>query len=79
MQKDGSVRSIGIVQQDEEQESHAGDIELLWMYTSEQVENDDWFEGQLEVQAHAFEDIPQNYSVGIKNLKIKAFRIYLFS
>ena len=73
------MRSIGIVQQDEEQESHAGDIELLWMYTSEQVENDDWFEGQLEVQAHAFADIPQNYSVGIQNLTIEAFTIDSFS
>ena len=66
LQKDGSVRSIGIVQQDEELESHAGEIELLWMYTNEQVQNDEWFVGQMEVQAHNWEDQPQNYTVRLK-------------
>ena len=52
-----------MVQQDEEQEDHHGDIELLWQYTSDQVEDDTWFIGQLEVRAHTYLDVPQNYSV----------------
>ena len=62
-QKDGSLKSVSVVQQDEEQEDHAGDIEMLWMYTSEQVSSDEWLEGQFEVRAHYYQDAPQNYTV----------------
>ena len=57
------MKNITVVQQDEEQEDHAGDIEILWSYSSGQVDSDEWFEGQFEVRAHDYDDVPQNYTV----------------
>ena len=54
---------MAVVQQGEEQEDHAGKIELLWVYNSTQVETDGWFLGQVEVHAPLYDDTPQNYTV----------------
>ena len=59
------MTSLAVVQQGEEQEGHAGDIQILWEYTSEQVNNDEWLKGQLEVRAQYYQDKPQNYTVSI--------------
>lgn len=67
MLKDGGVRSIAIIQEDQEQEDKPGQIELLWHYSSEQVKNEAWFVGRMEVRAHYVDDIPQNYSVNLQN------------
>ena len=40
---------------------------MVWEYTDTMVENDNWLEGQVEIRAHAVDDIPQNYTVLIKN------------
>ena len=59
------MTSLAVVQQVEEQEGHAGDIEILWEYTSEKVNNDEWLKGQVEVRAHLYQEKPQNYTVSI--------------
>ena len=59
------MTSLAVVQQGEEQEGHAGDIQLVWEYTSEQVNIDEWLEGQLEVRAPYYQDKPHNYTVSI--------------
>ena len=61
--KDGGVRSISVIQQDEELEDGPGRIEEMWFYTSEQVTNSEWFTASFEARAHYLDDIPQNYTV----------------
>lgn len=68
MLKDGGVRSIAIIQEDQEQEDKPGQMELLWHYSSEQVKNEAWFVGRMEVRAHTVDDVPQNYSVNFITL-----------
>ena len=63
IKKDGGVRSVAVIQQSQEQEEHAGDIELLWFYTSEMAQNNDWFLGRVEVHAQYYEEVVQNYTV----------------
>ena len=65
------MKNITVVQQDEEQEGHAGDIEILWSYSSQQVGNDSWFKGQFEVRAHNYDDISQNYTVSERIVWLK--------
>ena len=62
------MSSLAVVQQGEEQEGQAGDITTVWEYTSDQVDTDEWLEGQLEVRAHHFEDLPQNYTVSYSKM-----------
>ena len=59
------MTSLAVVQQGEEQEGHAGDIQTVWEYTSEQVNTDEWLEGQLEVRAPYYQDKPHNYTVSM--------------
>ena len=63
MMKDGGLRSITVIQQDEELDADHGEIVELWSYTSEQVNNSDWFIGRVETRAHYHDEIPQNYTV----------------
>ena len=62
IKKDGGLRSISVIQQDQELED-GDNIELVWHYSSEQVNNDAWLNASLEVRAHNHDDVPQNYSV----------------
>ena len=61
---------LSLVQQGEEQEDHAGEINLLWEYSSDQVATDEWFEGQVEVRAPWYEETAQNYTVGYTHCSI---------
>ena len=63
LKKDGGVRSISLYQQSQEQEDHHGDIVLLWFFTSEMADSNDWFIGRTEVHAHYYDEVPQNYTV----------------
>ena len=65
MKKDGGVRSISVIQQDEELEDKPGRIEEMWFLSSEQVNNSEWFTASFEARAHYLDDIPQNYTVNI--------------
>ena len=62
IKKDGGLRSISVIQQDQELED-GNNIELVWFYSSEQVSSDAWVNGSLEVRAHYHDDVPQNYTV----------------
>ena len=62
--KAGGVKSITVVQEDQETEDNPNElIEEIWFYTSEQVENNGWFAASMEVRAHSHNDVPQNYTV----------------
>ena len=74
MKREGGVRSITIIQEDQEQEDKPGEMDILWHYTSEQVKNDAWFTGRMEVRAHKVDEIPQNYSVSTSSLCSKSFK-----
>ena len=38
-------------------------MKLLWFYTSEMASDNDWFVGSVQVRAHYYEEVPQNYTV----------------
>ena len=40
-------------------------MKLLWFYTSEMASDNDWFVGSVEVRAHYYEEVPQNYTVKV--------------
>ena len=64
--KAGGVKSITVVQEDQETEDNPNElIEEIWFYTSEQVENNGWFAASMEVRAHSHNDVPQNYTVSL--------------
>lgn len=60
---DGGLTSIAVVQQDEDLETVAGRIQLLWLYTDTMVEGDSWTRGQVAVRANTVQDVVQNYTL----------------
>ena len=60
---DGGVRSVSVIHQSQEQEDQEPEIDLLWVFTSEMATSNDWFLGRVEVRAHYYQDVPQNYTV----------------
>ena len=74
LQHDGGIR-LAVVQRDEDLETQAGAIKIIWQYSSADVNDDNWIEGQVEVRAdyalgppeHGEERIPQNYTVSYLN------------
>ena len=64
MKKDGGVRSVSVIHQSQELEDQEPEIDVLWVFTSEMAASNDWFLGRVEVRAHYYEDVPQNYTVG---------------
>ena len=40
-------------------------MKLLWFYTSEMASDNDWFVGSVQVRAHYYEEVPQNYTVKV--------------
>ena len=78
MKKDGGVRSISVIQQDEELEDKPGRIEEMWFLTSDQVNNSDWFTASFEARAHYLDDIPQNYTVSTAYY-IKAYSLVMIT
>ena len=73
MMKDGGLRRITVIQQDEELDADHGKIVELWSYTREQVNSSEWFIGRVETRAHYHDDVPQNYTVSRYNKTVLSF------
>ena len=65
IKKDGGVRSVSVIHQSQELEDSEPEIDILWVFTSEMATGNDWFQGSVEVRAHYYQDVPQNYTVGL--------------
>ena len=63
IKKDGGVRSVSVIHQSQELEDSEPEIDILWVFTSEMATGNDWFQGSVEVRAHYYQDVPQNYTV----------------
>ena len=53
-------------------------MKLLWFYTSEMASDNDWFVGSVQVRAHYYEEVPQNYTVK-QSLNFLSFFSFGFS
>ena len=38
---------------------------MVWEYTDTMVDDNNWLEGQVEVRANYYDDVPQNYTVSL--------------
>jgi hypothetical protein len=63
MKGEGGLRSLSIIQKDEDQEETGGQVLVLWQMDVADLDNDGWQMGMVPVRAHTVDDVLQNYTV----------------